>query len=151
MLFNKYSFTKELCMTYKIFTYLLISEVKNNESHEDSQCEYCMSGVKYEIKQFYSYLDANASGLIGAEELFSGMRKFETGTDFEVTASMVNAFVIMNDHTQPPKRKVSREEFVNGILLGMAERLLTSSGFNHSEPHRRNARESVALSGNGPQ
>ncbi len=146
LLFTSYQFQEAECIKMDIFAYLMIEEIKNNNL-DSSKCTNCLKQIKWELRQMFHFLDTNGNGQITSYELFHAMKFFDT--PFTVTSTMTNDFILTNDHSG--KASVSREEFVNGILLGMTERQLTPNGFNNDSDYLREFREKNALDGNGPR
>jgi len=146
LLFTSYQFNANECIKMDIFAYLMIEEIKNNND-QTSACTHCLKQIKWELRQMFHYLDTNGNGQITSYELFNAMKHFDT--PFPITSSMTNDFILTNDHNG--KASISREEFVNGVMLGMTERQLTPDGFNGDQDSLKDFRRQNALRGEGPK
>ncbi len=129
---------------------MILSEVANN-NQINSICDNCMKRTKFEIQALFDYLDADGNGQVEAQGMYNTFKNFNT--IFDMTSTMVNAFVLLNDSTG--KAAVNREEFVNGISLGIVERELTNDtinqGFSTIHQHLKDIRQNNADNNRVPQ
>ncbi len=142
LLFNTYDIDNSGCLYMKSFIYMILSEVANN-NQMNSLCQHCMKKTKFEIQALFDYLDADGNGQVDAQGMFKTFKNFNTV--FDLTSTMVNAFILLNDDTG--KASVNREEFVNGIVLGITERELTNdinNGFSVVHQHLKDIRKKNA-------
>lgn len=148
MLFNSYDIANNKCLNMRNFIFMVLSEVQNN-NQLNSFCQNCMKKTKYEIQSLFDYIDADGNGQITAEDLFNSFLQFNTV--FPVSSTMVNSFILINDESG--KASVNREEFVSGIVLGMAERELNEFGWVAAKgnPDLKAIRKDNAVNERGPQ
>jgi len=123
------------------FIFMILSEVSNN-NQMNSLCTNCMKKTKFEIQALFDYLDADKNGQVDSQGMFNTFKNFNT--IFDLTSTMVNAFVLLNDESG--KASVNREEFVNGVVLGISERELTNDfgGFSTVHQHLKDIRKNNA-------
>ncbi len=146
MLFNSYDLENSGCLSMRNYVFMMFSEIMNN-NHKTSLCQNCMKQTKNEVQALFDYLDADGNGQVTAQDLFNSFKQFNT--IFPVTSTMVNSFILIND--QNGKAALNREEFVNGIVLGMTERELTKFGWTDSKTNLKNVRKVNADHQRGPQ
>jgi hypothetical protein len=80
------------CMKFREFVYMNINE--NVKATGGSRCTNCLKASKIEIDDFFNYLDCDKDGYVTSENFFLGFKNLKT--DFPVTATMFNAFILKN-------------------------------------------------------